>query len=86
MTLEEPLPLVQPQDRPAALQNARAHADAIAAGTFGFFDYGPPLTLSAWLRPIGPGQLRLLRRLVAVITIDIVVSTRKQTALALLPT
>lgn len=69
MTLEEPLPLVQPQDRPAPLRNARAHADAIAAGTFGFFDYGPPLTLSAWLRPIGPGQLRLLRRLVAVITI-----------------
>ncbi|OEO28188.1 hypothetical protein VW23_005890 [Devosia insulae DS-56] len=64
------MPLAQPEERPAApLQNARAHADAIAAGTFGFFDYGPPLTLNAWLRPIGPGQLRLLRRVATVIAI-----------------
>ena len=48
---------------------ARAHADAIATGTFGVFDYGPPLTLASWLRPVGPGQLRLVRRLVAVVAI-----------------
>jgi len=64
------LPLAQPQVRPTApLQNARAHADAIAAGTFGFFDYGPPLTLSRALRPLGPGQLRLLRRVAIVIAV-----------------
>jgi len=64
------MPLAQPQARATApLQNARAHADAIAAGTFGFFDYGPPLTLSATLRPLGPGQLRLLRRVAIVVAI-----------------
>lgn len=65
------MPLANPEPRHAdpPTRNARAHADAIASGTFGFFDYGPPLTLHPWLRPVGPGRLRLARRVAAVVAI-----------------